>query len=126
MDDLGGGVAGGAEAVLDLQVATGIRSGDDARARRAEVAELALLEPRGGGRLREVVDAGAAAAPGGLGAFAQLDAGERAENRAGLGGDFLAVAEMAGVVISREQGSRLITNVQHRTPNIQRRSVGGF
>ena len=51
-------------------------------------------------RLRDVVDAGAAAAPGGFREFGEGEPGDEFEQLAGLGGDFLAVAKVAGFVIS--------------------------
>jgi len=111
--------SGLAESVFKLDVATGIGRGDDARAGRAQMSELALLEPRRGLWLGDIVDAGAAAAPGGLGALAQFDAGDRPQDFPRLRGDFLPMAEMAGLVIGCDQRSQRITNVQHRTFNIQ-------
>ena len=60
---------------------------------------LAFEELVGHLGLREVVDAGATAAPTALGQFHELHAGDGPEQRARLGGDFLAVAEVAGVVV---------------------------
>ena len=88
-----------AEAVFDLEVAAGICGGDDLGAGGGEVAYLAVLEPGGGVGVRDGVDAGTAAAPLGLGAFAEFDAGKRAEDFTGLGADLLAVAKVAGFVI---------------------------
>ena len=50
-------------------------------------------------RLRDVVDAGAAAAPRGLGEFPESEARDESEKLAGLHADFLAVAQVAGFVI---------------------------
>ena len=101
MNDLDAFV-GLAESVFKLDEAAGIGRGDDARAGRAEVSELALQEPRRGLRLSEVVDARAAAAPGRLGALAQFDAGDCPQNFPWLRRDFLPVAEMAGLVIRHD------------------------
>ena len=49
--------------------------------------------------LREVVDAGGTAAPRCLGKFDELEAGDLAEDLAGLAGDLLAVAEVARIVV---------------------------
>ena len=87
------------EAALDLQVTTRVGGGDDLGTGGCEVADLAVLQPRRGVGLGDVVDAGAAAAPLGLGAFAEFDAGEGFEDGAGLGADFLAVAEVAAFVV---------------------------
>ena len=92
-------LAGLAESIFKLDVAAGIGRGDDARAGRAQMSELALLEPRRGLRLGDVIDARAAAAPGRLGALAQFDAGDRPQNFPRLGGNFLPVTKMAGLVI---------------------------
>ena len=124
MDNLGF-FAGPAESVFDLDVAAGIGRGDQTRAGCAKVAEFALQEPRRGLRLRDIIDARAAAAPRRLGALAQLDAGDRPQNFPRLRGNFLPVAEMAGLVIGHDRRSRPITNVQLRTSNIQRPSPDG-
>ena len=90
---------GGAEAVFELEVAAGIGGRDDARAGGEDVADLPLLEPAGGFGLGDVVDARAAAAPLGLGTLTEFDAGDRTQDGARLGGDFLSVAEVAAFVV---------------------------
>ena len=94
-----------AKSIFKLDEAAGIGRGDDVRVGRAQVSKLALLEPRCGLRLRDVVDARAAAAPGGLGTLAQFDAGDGPQNFPRLRGDFLPVAEMAGLVIRYDRWS---------------------
>lgn len=94
-----------AQAVYDLEVATGIGGGNDDGLRSAEVADLSLLEPGGGCRLCNVIDSGAATTPRRFGALAQFVVWERAKDRAGSGRDFLSVGEMAGLVIS-QRGTR--------------------
>jgi hypothetical protein len=91
-------------AVDDLEVAAGVGRGDDWGLGGEEMADLALLEAAGGFGLGDVVDAGAAAAPLCLGAFAQLDAGQRAQDCPRLGAYFLAVAEVTGFVIRDRRG----------------------
>ena len=98
MHDFDLGAAGG-EAVLDLEEAAGVAGGDDGGAGGGNVVELALLEFPGHFGLDEVVDAGAAAAPHRLGQRHEVEAGDGGEELAGLCGDFLAVAEVAGVVV---------------------------
>ena len=94
--------AGLTKSVFKLDETAGIGRGDDARAGRAQVSNLALLEPRRGFRLRDIVDARAAAAPGGLGALAQFNAWDRPQNFPWLCRDFLPVTKMAGLVIGHD------------------------
>ncbi len=84
---------------LQMERAAGVGDGDEGGVGFAEVVEFAVAEPPGGLGLGDGVDAGAAAAPGGFGGFAEFEAGDGAEDGAGLGRDFLAVAEVAGLVI---------------------------
>jgi len=93
-------------AVDDLEQAAGVAGGDDFRPGRADVLHLAFEELVGHLGLREVVDARAAAAPVALGQFHELHTGDGFQQRARLGGDFLAVAEVAGLVVG-DQGFRL-------------------
>ena len=93
-------------AVDDLEQAAGVAGGDDFRLGRADVLHLAFEELVGHLGLREVVNARAAAAPVALGQFHELHTGDGFQQRARLGGDFLAVAEVAGLVVSHH-GFRL-------------------
>src|ERR1700733_14554006 len=88
-----------AEAVLDLEEAAGVAGGDDRGAGGGDVVDFALKELVGHLGLDEVVDAGAATTPHGFGERLEVEAGDAREQFAWLGGDFLAVAEMAGVVV---------------------------
>ena len=94
-----GGAGGPTQAVDELEVAAGVGGGDDGGAGGVQVGDLAFQEATGGRGLGDVVDAGAAAAPLGFGALAQLDARQGAQDGAGLGTDLLAVAEVTGFVI---------------------------
>ena len=87
------------EAVADLEQAAGIARGDDGCAGVGDMVEFALEKFVGHFGLDEVVDAGAAAAPHRFGQRLEVEAGDFFEQFARLDGDFLAVAEMAGVVI---------------------------
>src|SRR6266849_5014460 len=87
-------------AVDDLQQTTRVASGNDARLGAADVLELALEQGGGHLRLNQVVDARAPAAPGAFGQFSQREMGNGAEHLSRLGRDFLAVAKVAGLVIS--------------------------
>lgn len=89
----------GTQTVDELQMASGIASGDRTRAGGGEMADLALLQDSRGLRLGDVVNAGAAAAPIRLRKFGQLDAGDSAQDFTRLPGDFLAVAEVAGLMV---------------------------
>lgn len=61
-----------AEAVEDLEKATGVAGGDDGRAGRFDVFDFALEKVAGHFRLDQVVDAGAATAPHALREFDEL------------------------------------------------------
>ena len=98
MDDFDFDAARG-EAVADLEEATRIAGGDDGGAGGRDMVEFTLQKFVGHFGLDEVVDARAAAAPHRFGQRHHLQAGNFREEFARLGGDFLAVAEMAGVVI---------------------------
>ena len=86
-------------AVDQLEQAAGIRGGDDIRAGGFDVPQLAGEQGVGGVRVRQVINTRAAAAPGGFGEFNEFQTGNRAEELARLRRDFLAVAEVAGVVL---------------------------
>ena len=87
------------EAVANLHEAPRIAGGDDGRAGGGDVVEFPLQKFIGHFGLDEVVDARAAAAPHRFGQRRDVEARYFGEKFAGLGGDFLAVAEVAGVVI---------------------------
>jgi hypothetical protein len=87
------------EAVANLEEAAGIAGGDDGRAGGGDVVEFSPQKLAGHFGLDEVVNSGAAAAPHRFGKRHDVEARYVGEKFAGLGGDFLAVAEVAGVVI---------------------------
>ena len=68
-------------------------------ARRADVVQFAVEKFVGHFRLDQIVNARAAAAPGAFGQFDQFQIRNRLQDLARLRGDFLAVAQMAGLVI---------------------------
>lgn len=78
MDYADGVVAGGAQAVDNLKVATRVGGGDNDGLGRADVTDLSLLEPGGSCRLRDVIDAGTSAAPSGFSEFAEFVTWKRA------------------------------------------------
>ena len=67
--------AGGTQPVDDLEVATGIGGGDNFGIGGTQMANFAILEPRRGDRLRDVIDTGTAATPCRLGAFVEFVTG---------------------------------------------------
>ena len=77
----------------------GVAVGHDGGAGGLDVLELAVQELVGHLRLDDVVDAGAAAAPGALRQLDQLQVRDQAQQLARLGGDLLAVRQVAGLVI---------------------------
>ena len=111
---------GGAEAVFQLKMAARVGGGDDLGAGGEHVPDLAVLEARGGLRLGDGVDARAAAAPLGLGALAQLEPRDGAEDGAGLRADLLPVAEVATLVIGDGGGGVPLVGCHRRTLNVQR------
>jgi len=64
------------ETIENLEVASGIGGGDNFGTGGAKMTDFAFLEPRCGGWLRDIVNAGTAAAPGGFGTFAEFVARE--------------------------------------------------
>ena len=88
-----------AEATGDLKVAPGVGGGEDRCAGADDVPDLADEELFGLLGLGDVVDAGAAAAPIGLGEFDELEARDELQEVAGLFGDLLAVRQVTGVVV---------------------------
>src|SRR3989338_1837986 len=88
-----------------LNRAAGIARRDNGRAGRGDVSYLAVEEFGCQLGVRDVVDARAAAAPFRLGELDELDPGNGAQDFPRLLPDFLAVAEMTCVVVSRENGS---------------------
>ena len=93
-----------ASAVDDLKEATGISSGDGVHAGGFDSLNFAIEQVVGHFRLNDVVDAGAAAAPGAFGKFDEFQAGDGVQDLARLRGDFLAVAQMASFVVSDGAG----------------------
>ena len=88
-----------AEATGDLKVAPGVGGGEDRCAGADDVSDLADEELFGLLGLGDVVDAGAAAAPIGLGELDELQARDQLKEVAGLLGDLLAVRQVTGVVV---------------------------
>ena len=88
-----------AEATGDLKVASGVGGGEDRGAGADDVADLADEELLGLLGLGDVVDAGAAAAPIGLGQLDELEPGDELQEVAGLLGDLLPVGQVTGVVV---------------------------
>ena len=99
MDDAQVAAAEAAKRRLELDGAAGVGRGDDVGRGSQDRARLALSELAGGARLDEVVDPGRAAAHPGVLDLDQLDAGDRAQDRARLGGDPLGVVQVAGVLV---------------------------
>jgi len=71
---------GRVESILKLQETARICRRHDSRAGSAQMLEFTLQQPRRGARLREIVNARAAAAPRGFGALAQFHAGNGPQN----------------------------------------------
>ena len=94
-------------AVLDLEEAAGVGGGDGGDASGLDFGDFAIQKLAGHFGLNEVVDASAAAAPGTFGKFHEIEAGDGAEKLAWLSCNFLAVAKVAGFVIS-DGGFRLV------------------
>ena len=88
--------------LIELQQATGVARGDDVRAGGSDVFELSVEEFVRHFRLGQVVNARAAATPIGFGKLDQLEIRNRPQQLARLGGDFLAVAEVAGFVVGHD------------------------
>ena len=88
-----------AEATGDLKVAPGVGGGEDRCAGADDVPDLPDEELFGLLRLGDVVDAGAAAAPVGLGELDELEPGDEFEDVARLLGDLLPVGQVTGVVV---------------------------
>ena len=89
-----------AEAAGDLKVAPGVGGGEDRCAGADDVPDLADEELFGLLGLGDIVDAGAAAAPVGLGQLDELEPRDELQEVARLLGDLLAVRQVAGVVVS--------------------------
>ena len=90
--------------VDELEQAAGVGRGHDGGAGGPDVLEFALQELIGHCGLQEVIDAGAAATPGAFGQLDQPQIGNGAQEAAGLGHDFLAVRQVAGLVVSHHLG----------------------
>src|SRR3981081_4325160 len=88
-----------AQSRRDLHLTAWIGGHDHLRSTLRDVADLALEELRGELGLRDVVRAGAAAAPIGLGQRHDLQLGDRGEQRAWLLADALPVQEVARIVV---------------------------
>ena len=86
-----------------LDEAARVRAGVRVGAGRRDVRRLPLAELRGGLGLDEVVDPGAPAADRLLGRLDELEARDRAEQRARRVADPLRVAEVAGVLVGDPQ-----------------------
>ena len=84
-----------AEAVFQVEVTTRIGRGHHLGTRSKAMAHLAFLQAGRRVGLGDVVDAGTAATPLGLGTFMQHNPGERAQDGAWLSADLLTVAKMA-------------------------------
>src|SRR5262249_39672241 len=84
---------------LDLQRAPGVGGDEELGGRGEHVVHLALAHLPRALRLDQVVDAGAAAALIALGDLAQLEPGDRGEERARLGAHALRVRQVACVVV---------------------------
>jgi hypothetical protein len=109
---MGGGKrpAGPAQRRGDLEQAAGIGADVEIGARGEHVSRLAVTErPRRVG-LDEVVDPGAAAAQLLLGGLDELEARDRAQQRAGLLAHALGVTEVAGLL----EGDAPLERVQRR------------
>jgi hypothetical protein len=89
-----------ADAVGDVGQAAGIAGRHDGGFGGDDVLELAVQQLIGHLRLDQIVDARAAAAPSALRQLRQCELGNGAQNLARLRGDLLAVAQMAGFVVS--------------------------
>ena len=89
----------GASAIDELQQAAWVTGSDDRRARGFNVAQLAVEKLVGHLGLDEIVNAGAAAAPGAFREINQFKVWNRAQKLTRLCGDFLAMGEMAGFMI---------------------------
>ena len=89
-------------AVDELEEAAWVAVGDDAGAGGLDVFELAVEELVGHFRLHDVVDASAAAAPEALRQLYQLEVGDEPQELAWLGGDLLAMREVAGLVVGHD------------------------
>ena len=95
-------------AVDELEQATGIPGGDDLRLGRTDVLHLAFEKFVCHFRLREIVNARAAATPTGLGQLDEFQTRDRLQKLAWLRGNLLAMTQMAGLVIrDHEWSSRL-------------------
>ena len=93
------------QSIGDLEMAAGIGGGDHLGPGFFDMADLPLQQLGRHLGLGDIVNPGAAAAPCRFAEFRQLQAGDGLEDIAGLFGDLLAVAEMAGLVVGHFAGS---------------------
>ena len=127
-----------AEAAGDLKVAPGVGGGEDRCAGADDVPDLADEEQFGLLGLGDVVDAGAAAAPVGLGELDELEPGDELQEIAWLLGDLLAVRQVAGVVVGDGEIAQALLRgaaavlhhpfvdvAQLGVPELRERRVGG-
>ena len=98
MDDLDGGV-GFLGGLVDPGMAAGVAGGDKVGAGGFDIGPFTIEELAGHLGLEEVVGSGGTAAHFGLGEFGEGDSGDGLDEVAGLLADFLAVGEVAGVVV---------------------------
>ena len=91
---------------LDLQNAAGVGGDHRLRPRGFDVAHLAPQQAIGHLRLREVVDAGRAAAPVGLRQVDHAQPGHLSQQRARLPANLLAVHDVTGIVIRHRHRDR--------------------
>ena len=89
-----------------MEVATGIGDGDAVGFCGEDFFHFAAAESFGFFGMCDAVNAGAAAAEGGLGQVDQVAVEQGLQERARLGRYFLAVAKMAGVVVGGALGVR--------------------
>src|SRR5215470_4997862 len=103
-----------AQSRLDLQDAPGIGGDHRLGPGGPDVADLAPEQARGHLGLREVVDAGRAAAPVGLGELDEAELRDLAQQLSRRALDLLAVHDVARVVIGHGQGHRTQRSAQGR------------
>ena len=87
------------DAVLELQVTTGVSGQNDFSFCRCEVAHFPFKERHGVAKVHDVVNAGASATPARFREFNKFDSGNRLDDPARLAGYSLRVNEVAGLVI---------------------------
>ncbi len=90
----------------ELQDAAGVGCGDDLGFGLLHAVHFAVEEFQGGFGFGDVVDAGGAAALVGEGHFYEIEAGDGAKQVARSFADFLAVDQVAGILIGDADGER--------------------